>query len=492
MLADYPILSIMLFTPLIGSVLVFIFGKKDIVAKILALVISIIPLILAVLILLDFDFSSQNYQFYEEYRWIKQIGANYIVGVDGLSMPLVFLTTLLTTLSIIFSWDNEYRSREFFSFLLLMDSVVLGVFISLDFFLFYIFWEVELVPMYFLIAIWGGPNKKYAALKFFLYTQAASLLVLFGILGLYFKADLHTFSMAAIAGATATSQFSTYFQKLVFLGFLIGFGVKLPMVPFHTWLPDAHVEAPTAGSVLLAGVLLKMGGYGLIRIAIDILPDGTDYFVPLIAVLGVVSMLYGAFVCLAQKDLKRMVAYSSVSHMGFVLLGVATWTSIGFSGAIFQMFAHGLITAVLFMMAGAIHHKAGTREIPALGGIASKMPIASAILVAGFLASLGLPGMVGFVAELSVFIGTYQAWRLWILIPILSVAITAGYYLFALQRAVFGPLNPQLEKAHDLDFYEILPLAILLFLIVLFGVYPRLMLDIIKTFVDGFPSLGGG
>ncbi len=474
-----------LLIPLIGAVLVYALGRTPKTAKYLALAISFVTFALAILLFFAFDPDASGYQFLENYSWIPQIGASYIVGVDGLSLALVILTPLLTTTAIIYSWTETKRPREFYAFLLLMNATVLGVFLSLDFFLFYIFWEVELVPMYFLIALWGGENRKYAAMKFFLYTQAASLLVLFGILALYFQAGLGTFNMIEITAASP--GFSAAFQGMVFLCLFVGFGVKIPMVPFHTWLPDAHVQAPTAGSVLLAGVLLKMGGYGLLRVAVTILPGGLEEYYWLLAIIGVISIVYGAFLCLAQDDLKRLVAYSSVSHMGFVLLGIATMTEIGMAGAVFQMFAHGVISGALFMLCGSALHATGTRKISELGGIAKKMPIFAALTMAGFLASLGLPGMAGFIAEITVFMGTFEAFGWWILIPLISVALTAGYYLFAMQRAFFGPFNEKLGKLHDIHRYEIIPLAILIGVAILFGVFPSLFLDPINTWIGGLP-----
>jgi len=487
-LSGLPMLSIILFTPLIGTLFVFGFGKEGNRAKNIALAFALVTLVMAILLFLSFDMELGGYQFVEMHAWIPQIGASYHVGVDGLSMPFVILTPLLTTLAIIYSWDEGRKPREFFGLLLLLNASVIGVFISLDFFLFYIFWEVELVPMYFLIALWGGPNRKYAALKFFLYTQAASLLVLFGILALYWGAGSGTFDMVEIA--TLAPLLSGTFQAAVFLCLFIGFSVKLPMVPFHTWLPDAHVQAPTAGSVLLAGVLLKMGGYGLLRIGVTIMPDMLVKFAIPIAVLGVISMVYGAFLSLAQNDLKSMVAYSSISHMGFVLLGIATLSTIGVAGAVFQMFAHGLISGALFMLCGSVHHATGTRLISKLGGITSKMPIFAILTVTTFLASLGLPGMAGFVAEILVFIATFNAFGWWILFPIITVALTAGYYLFALQRAYFGPFNEKLGAIKDIHKHEILPITVLIGLMILFGIWPMLMMSGIITWIGGLPVFG--
>ena len=436
---------------------------------------------------------SNGYQFYESHVWIESLGINYIVGIDGISLPLFVLTTLLCMLSVIFSWDTDRRPKEYFGLMLVLEVGVLGVFAALDYFMFYVFWEIVLIPMYFMIGVWGGPNKDYAAIKFFIYTHIASLAMLLAIMAMYFEAGLGSFSMEAIAGESV--GFSRGVQFAIFAAMLFGFGVKLPMVPFHTWLPDAHVEAPTAGSVLLAGLLLKMGGYGLIRVAIPSLPSGAQDMVIVMAVIAVASIVYGAILCLAQNDLKKMVAYSSISHMGFVLLGYATLGELGVVAGVFQMFAHGLVTAVLFMMCGVVQHKCGTRLIPLLGGLAKKMPIAAALMTIGFLASLGLPGLVSFAAEFMVFAAVFFKWEMWIFVPIAAVAVTAAYYLWALQRSMFGPMTDKIDTSHlkDVDWYEGIPVAVLVVLIAVFGVFPSLVFSRIGPAVEiALRAFGGG
>jgi proton-translocating NADH-quinone oxidoreductase chain M len=486
MFENIPILPLLLVVPLIGALLTFAVGKNPKVSKYMALAFSGITLVLATLLTMDFSLSAPlgtEFQFEVRYDWVPMLGISFHLGVDGISILMVFLSALLVFLAILFSWDVEERTGTYMGLMLLLDLGVLGVFMALDYFLFYIFWEVVLIPMFFLIAIWGGPNRAYASIKFFIYTHVASLVMLLGIFALVFTAQGPlggiSFDMADIA--TVSGDFGHAIQVLIYAALFFGFIVKMPMVPFHTWLPDAHVQAPTAGSVLLAGLLLKMGSYGIIRICVWTFPNITLEAQVLIAVLGVVSMIYGAFACLAQTDLKKMVAYSSISHMGIVLLGIATMTDLGMAAAVFQMFAHGLITAVLFMTCGMFQHKAGTREIPLLGGLAPKIPIVSTVMMMGFMASLGLPGLVGFMAEFSVLTATYDVFELWVLIPIASVALTAAYYLWAMQRSIFGNLTTKIDTdhIHDAYWFETVPLAVLLGLIALFGVYPRLIMDII-------------
>ena len=518
MFAGIPIISIIILLPLIGAIVSFCLGKYEKYAKYVALGFSVAALILSILVGLEFlvnpgptatgyhagfrgdsgDFGFFDFQFYESHTWVESLGINYIVGLDGISLPLFILTTLLSTMAILFSWDTTVRPKEYFGLMLVLEVGVLGVFSALDYFLFYVFWEVVLIPMYFMIGVWGGPRKDYAAIKFFIYTHVASLAILVTIMAMYFKAGAHSFGMEDIAQSSLVlNRFSGVFQIVAFLALFFGFGVKVPMVPFHTWLPDAHVEAPTAGSVLLAGLLLKMGGYGIIRVAIPTFPTGAHELQLLIAVIAIVSILYGAMLCLAQKDLKKMVAYSSISHMGFVLLGFATFTELGIAAGVFQMFAHGLVTAVLFMMCGVVQHKCGTREIPLLGGLSKKMPAASTMMTIGFLASLGLPGLVSFAAEFMVLASMFNTWGLWVLLPILSVAITAGYYLWALQRSMFGPLTEKIDttKVHDVNWYESVPVSLLIALIAIFGVFPFVIFNIINPaakIITSLPGLFGG
>jgi len=505
-----PILTLLVFLPAVGAVATYVGGASDRAAHGIALAFSLVTLGLATLLLLGFLAEHGLFPgfatlprpvegFYEESPadWVPQLGVQYHLGVDELSVVLVFLSALLTPLALGISWGEHHRVPAFFAMFLFMETTVNGVFLSLDLFLFLIFWEVGLVPMYFIIAVWGGPRRRYAAIKFFLYTFVASLPLLLAVFAFAFYGG--TFNMSAIIRDTPVPL--GVISELLFVGLIVAFGTKLPTWPLHTWLPDAHVEAPTGGSVLLAGILLKLGGYGLIRFNVQMLPDAAATLWWVLAVLGVVSILYGALVCLAQDDLKRLVAFSSVSHMGFVTLGIASGVYayprpgmepgavLGFSGAIFQLFAHGLISAALFMVAGSIGHTIGTRNISELGGIAKRAPRLTTFMMIAFLASLGLPGLVGFVAELTVFLGAYAAFGLLVFIPILTVVFTAAYYIWAMQRVVFGPLNPRWEAVSDLHRFEVAPLAILSASFALFGILPIYLYELIATWSTGV--LGG-
>jgi proton-translocating NADH-quinone oxidoreductase chain M len=482
---DYA-LSLILFIPLIGAALTLLFTKSRESARIVALIASAVPLILAVMIYLQNnpELAFFKFQFVEKFTWISSLGINYYLGVDGVSMPLILLNAILCPLTVIYAWGENKLPNQFFALILVLQAGVFGVFMALDFFLFYIFWELTLIPLYFLISIWGGPNKDYAAIKFFIYTHVASLVMVLGIFALYFSTGANTFEIPVLLQAFSDIV-SPEMRAGIFLALFFGFLVKMPTVPFHTWLPDAHVEAPTAGSVLLAGVLLKMGGYGLFRVLLPMIESLGPYresIITLMAILAVLSILYATFVALAQRDLKKMVAYSSVAHMGYVMLGAAAFNSLSVSGAMFQQFSHGLITAVLFMSVGVIQHTVHTRIIADLGGLADRMPKLAFLMMGGFMASLGLPAMSGFVAEFLVLTGSYvnPEMQIYVLLAMLGIVATAGYHLWAMQRAMFGSYNEKLGNPHDLAFYEMMPMAILVLLIILFGLFPAPVINVFE------------
>ena len=451
---DFPILSVMIFTPLVGMLLVMLINKeKTQLIKYTSVAVSIIPLILSVMLWFAYDSSTSVMQFTERYEWIPSLSIQYFLGVDGLSVPMLFLTALLSTISLIVSFHITNRVKEYFAFFLLLEAGMIGVFAALDFFLFYIFWEVMLVPMYFLIGIWGGPRKEYAAIKFFLYTLFGSIFMLVGILILYLNSSPHTLDMVELIAQG--NQFAHSLQILVWVFFFLAFAIKVPIFPFHTWLPDAHVEAPTAVSIILAGVLLKMGTYGFLRISYPMLPYGTQYFAYPFAILGVIGIIYGALVSMAQKDLKKLVAYSSVSHMGYCVLGMAVFFinsngqphTTGLAGCIFQMFSHGLITGALFLLVGVLYDRAHTREIAAFGGLGSKLPLYTALMTVFAMASLGLPGMSGFVAEFMVFVGAFASptYQIMTGIAVIGLVLTAAYILCMVQKMFLIEFNVKLS-----------------------------------------------
>ncbi|HPP76051.1 MAG TPA: NADH-quinone oxidoreductase subunit M [Armatimonadota bacterium] len=499
---DSWILTLITFIPLLGAVVIlFIPRSQSGAIKWTAVGISFIPLVLSILLWSWYNPNGLQFpegaQFMVNLPWIVQIGVRYLMGVDGISVPMVFLTTLLVTLSLIYSLFIENRSKEYFWLFLLLETGMLGTFMALDFFLFYVFWELTLVPMYFLIGIWGGPRREYAAIKFFLYTLVGSVVMLLAILAMYFATpgtglSSHTFSMLAMADAGMDIRLGSVLAPLVFWGLFLGFAIKVPIWPFHTWLPDAHVEAPTAGSVILAGVLLKMGTYGFLRVLLPILPDMSQRFWMHLAILALISIIYGALVAMAQKDLKKLIAYSSVNHMGYVILGIAaavavsstasvTDRAMALNGAMLQMFNHGVITGALFLLVGVIYERAHTRDLDAFGGLWARVPIFGGLFLVACFASLGLPGLSGFVGELFVFRGAFASSILITALATIGIVITAAYLLWTIQRVLLGPANPKYEKLPDADTREVVSLAPLMALMIAFGIWPKPILDIINT-----------
>ena len=452
------------------------------------------------------DFKSFKLQTENPPILIKSIGVTWHLGTDALSFPMIWLTTLLIPISMLVQWDVE-NSHRFHALLLLMEGALIGVFVSLDLFIFYVFWELTLVPMFFLIMMWGGDDRKYASMKFFIYTFTASVLMLIGILVMYFNTNPDPIYSGTLTGhhfnlALMTEQArieglieSEGLRHLVWLLLLVGFATKMPSVPVHTWLPDAHVQAPTAGSMLLAGVMLKMGAYGFLRVAVAIFPESTLTFVPLLVFLGMASLVYGAIVCLGQTNLKRMVAYSSVSHMGLIFLGIATMQPIGFAGALFMMFAHGIISPLLFAVAGSFKHHYHTLEIGSMRGIAHHSPFLAGHMMLGWMGSLGLPLLAGFVAEVAIMIGFWMAFGWWVLLPALTLIFTALYYLTSMQKMIFESNHPHQgilpetlhgEEPRDVNWHENAGMFILGALTILFGILPFIFWDMMSVWSTDF------
>ncbi len=497
------LLSFATFLPIAGALLILAVPRKNLpLVRIIAAVFTFIPLVITSYLWTQFDYTAaginteSGFQFVEHLPWIPTYHIEYFIGVDGLSFPMVWLTTLLSFLAIFASWNIDKAQKGYFSLFLLLVTGMMGVFVALDFFLFYIFWEVMLLPMYFLIGVWGGPRREYAAIKFFLYTLFGSVLMLVAMLALYFNVGDpvnggHTFNMLHMMNQSNHQPWLQVFNVRfwLYIALFVGFAIKVPVFPFHTWLPDAHVEAPTAISVILAGILLKMGTYGLMRISYPILPDMARYTSYFLATLGVINILYGAFVAMAQKDLKKLVAYSSISHMGFVLLGMAVFTEAGMNGAMFQMFSHGMITAMLFLLVGVIYDRAHHRQIDGFGGLGVSMPVYTGVASLAFFAALGLPGMSGFIAEAMVFIGAFPVYRTLTIISAFGIIVTAGYILWTVQRVFLGQLNPKYTEIAEINGRELFTLIPLGILVVFFGVYPMPILNLMKTSLNYLVTL---
>jgi NADH-quinone oxidoreductase subunit M len=503
-------LSLAVFLPTVGAlVIALVPGDRDRLVRALGILFTGAPLLVGIIILFGYDFSApgafgdgspaQALQYEVNVRWISVIGARYHLGVDGVSLPLLELTLLLGFLCTIYTWrylPEPGRPKGFMALLLLLQTGMAGTFVSFDLVLFFVFWELVLVPMYFLIGLWGGPNREYAAIKFFLYTLFGSVFMLLGFLAMYFNAEPHTFDLIALQQA----GFSRDFQIVVFAGLFLGFAIKVPMWPFHTWLPDAHTEAPTVGSVILAGVLLKMGTYGFVRISLPILPEAAQVWAPWIGILAVIAIVYAALACLAQRDLKRLVAFSSVGHMGFVMLGIATLTDVGINAAIFGMVAHGVITGMLFFLAGSVHERYHTREIAEIGGgMLQKVPILASLLAFTAIASLGLPGLAGFWGEVMALLSSYRPapglslglFRTLMVFGGIGTILTAGYFLWMLQRVNLGtvPERWREKSLDDVSGVEYLSWAPLLVGILLLGVAPFIIFDVTGPAVGTLVSM---
>lgn len=493
------LLSLIVWLPVVGMVFIILTPKEQVrMIRFWAHLFSGASFVLSLYLWFGFGYAMQGVmQFEEIYEWVPVLGIRYHLGVDGLSMPLVVLTALLTFVSIVYSPTAiHYREKEYYALFLLLATGMIGVFVALDFVLFYVFWEVSLVPMYFLIGIWGGPKREYAAIKFFLYTLVGSVAMLLAILVCYFNSEPKTFDMLELIKQHPLARAPLTVQALVWLGFYLAFAIKVPVFPFHTWLPDAHVEAPTAGSVILAGILLKMGTYGLVRVNLPLLPEASDVFWGMMGVLALINIIYGSLVAMAQDDLKKLVAYSSIGHMGFVMLGVAAAANYvvdgeavrsakvtALNGATWTMVAHGLMTGAMFLLVGVIYERAHHRDIDRFGGLWAQMPIYGSIFSFFAMAELGLPGLAGFWGEFFSVLGSFRIYS-WAGFAVIGIVVTAAYFLWTVQRMFLGELKGEFRNFPDMNLQEHLslwPLAVLTFLV---GVYPTFMLKVIQPAME--------
>ncbi len=484
-MTDWPILSLITFLPLIGAfaILVFARDKDEAVvngnARATALWTSLITFFLSLVLWVGFDRKSADFQFVQQIPWIENLGITYHMGVDGISMLFVLLSTLLTPICVLASWDAiQTRVKEYMVAFLVLETLMVGMFCALDFVLFYIFFEGVLIPMFLIIGIWGGARRVYASFKFFLYTLAGSVLMLLAIMAIYLSAgttDIPTLLKYALPQSM---------QYWLFLAFFASFAVKVPMWPVHTWLPDAHVEAPTAGSVILAGVLLKMGAYGFLRFSVPMLPVATDFFTPMVFTLSIIAVIYTSLVALAQTDMKKLIAYSSVAHMGFVTLGIFTVNHQGVEGAIFQMLSHGVVSAALFLCVGVVYDRIHSREIARYGGLVEKMPVYAVLFMVFMLASVGLPGTSGFVGEFLILVGVFKVSSWVAALAATGVILGAAYMLWLYRRVIFGKLTKDdLKSILDVSPREIAVFAPLVILTIWMGIYPTPFLDIMDASV---------
>ena len=496
--SSVPILTLVTFVPLIGALWIIFFIKSENARAIrqTALTFAIIDFLLSIPLWIYFNKNGTGanlFQFREDIDWIPQLGVRYIMAIDGISLLLILLTTLTGVIAIYSSFSAiGHRQKEYYALLLMLQTGMIGTFCAMDFFLFYVFWEVMLVPMYFVIGIWGGARRLYAAIKFFLYTLAGSVLMLLAILALYFYNDggIPFLNIPGLGNAPSFdvlqfheigASMSPTLQFWIFLGFFFGFAIKVPMFPFHTWLPDAHVEAPTAGSVILAAVLLKMGTYGFVRFALPILPNATWQLLPWIVALSIIGIIYGALVSLVQKDMKKLVAYSSVSHLGFVMLGMFALNPMGLSGSILQMINHGISTGALFLLVGIVYERRHTRLISEYGGLAKQMPMYATLFLIAALSSMGLPALNGFIGEFTILLGVANRSMVWAAFAAVGIVLGAAYLLWLYQRVFWGPLdNPLNQNLPDMNRRELLTLVPLTILMVWIGIAPRVFFDTIE------------
>ena len=505
------ILTWITFLPIVGMIaLLFVPKRFDGAMKWIPAVVTFAQVVMAALIYANFNRglaginTADGMQFVQKATWIDvpgvawfgRIHIEYFMGVDGLSVAMVMLTALISFVAVFASWNISKALKGYMAMLLLLDTGMMGVFVALDFFLFYVFWEVMLLPMYFLIGVWGGPRREYAAIKFFLYTLLGSVLILLAMIALYFSVSIsdpttgekfHTFNMLAMMDpANFTKEglltgLATSWRYLAYIALFIGFAIKVPIFPFHTWLPDAHVEAPTAISVILAGVLLKMGTYGLLRVSFPIFPEIAAAYAWPLALVALINIIYGALCAMAQQDFKKLIAYSSISHMGIVLLGMSAMNTQGMVGAVLQMFNHGTITAMLFLIVGVIYDRAHTRDLDEFGGLAITMPKYAGIMTVAFFAALGLPGLSGFVSEAFSFLGAFRTFPILTIISTLGIVLTAAYMLWTLQRVFLGQPNERWAKLPDINGRELFTLVPLAVIVLILGIYPSLLIDLMTS-----------
>ncbi len=488
------VLSLIIFIPIVGmaAILCIPSQAQDLIKKV-AFVVTLPPLVLGVWLFQHFNRATPDLQFVVKVPWIASYNIEYFVGVDGISISMVLLTVFLCPICILASWGIERAVKGYFALFLLLDAAMVGVFCAMDFFLFYVFWELMLLPMYFLIGIWGGPRREYAAIKFFLYTMLGSVLMLVAMLVFYVQVDF-SFDLTKLASTAKHFSadpvlFGLSMPQLLWLGLFINFAVKIPAFPLHTWLPDAHVEAPTAISVILAGVLLKMGTYGILRINYPLLPEATFQLAPyFLAALGAWNIVYGALCALAQcfiepKDMKKLVAYSSISHMGYVMLGMASFTPQGINGAVLQMFNHGTITAMLFLIVGVIYDRAHHRRIDGFGGLASVMPVYTGVMALAFFAAIGLPGLSAFISEVLVLLGAWQRYKIPTILGAATAILTAGYLLWTIQQMFLGKPREDYAQMHlseinARELWTLLPIGVV---VIVLGIYPHAVLDLLNV-----------
>lgn len=487
---QFPILSLLLWLPLVGTLLCLLFRKSASVCRWLALVITLSVLLLGLGLAVWADTGVGGWLYYEDYRWIEAFGIRYTLGMDGISLLLVLLTAFLQVIAVLISWRVDYHPALFYALILVLGTAIIGVFLALDLVLFYLFWELMLIPMFVLIGVWGHERRVYAAVKFFLFTLSGSLLMLLAMIGLYLvhgeQTGIYTFALEALK----QTQLSGPQEMLFFLGFMAAFAVKVPLFPFHAWLPDAHAEAPAAGSVDLAGLLLKTGVYGIIRFACPLFPAAAEKSLPILAVLALVGLFYAALIAYLQTDIKRLVAYSSVSHLGFVILGLAAWNQTAWEGSILLMVNHGVTSAAMFVVIALIRQRTGSCEISRLGGLWQSQPNLSAFFLLFSFASLGLPGLANFAGEILILIGVFASHPLWGIIAVFGVLLAAAYMLRLVQEVIWGPCCEPFEKS-DLWPREWLILIPLALLVVWLGCYPQPLLDPIQEPVRLLLQQGG-